>query len=134
MMAFSDEIQCSVTLSTFSKIIFAFEGNIIAITDTKFSRIQQFSEKLGLSQLEAELSEFGPLMSMGNVETLGCRRTNWVACRQIKSARLRHCDFAGRNHATLHICSVRRSAWAGIQTSLEEITPQSLTVIRNQNQ
>jgi hypothetical protein len=51
-------VQSPVSLSIFREFISALEGNVITITDTNLTELQQLCEEFGFSEMGTKLSKF----------------------------------------------------------------------------
>jgi hypothetical protein len=133
-------VQSSVSLSIFREFLSELEGNAIKITDTNFTKFQRLCKGFGFSEFSAKLSKFRPSRNFKEVEDANARGR--IAALEEK---VQHCEYEiailqseVRQLSTdfghfISEVSALRSAAAGIQTLLEEVSTLKTQIAQKLN-
>jgi hypothetical protein len=133
-------VQSLVSLSIFRQFISALEANAINITHTNFTEVQRLCKEFCFSELAAKHSEFRPSMEFKEAEDADARgriaaleekanqHSHVIAILQDKLTHLS--TYFGRFRGEV---SVLRSAAAGIQTVLEEVSAMQTQIAQKQS-
>jgi hypothetical protein len=130
-------VQSSFSLSIFRKIISAFEGNAINITDTNFTEFQRLCEEFDFTELAAKLSEFRPSMDFKETENPDTR--GGIAALEKKANQHSHVIAILQSEVTqlstdfgrlVDEVSALRSAAMGLETYFKEIYDLTANIIQ----